>query len=96
MSSTAFTADEYAAAATPGSSRRSRRLRRSVPTERLYVLSLGSHQGNAHVHWHIAPLPPGVPYREQQYAALMHENGYLDIPDADQIAARASGSATHL
>ena len=34
-----------------------------VPTERLYVLSLGSHQGNAHVHWHVAPLPPGVPVR---------------------------------
>ena len=26
-------------------------LRRSVPTERLYVLSLGSQQGNRHVHW---------------------------------------------
>lgn len=30
-----------------------------VPSERTYVLSLGSQQGNAHVHWHIAPLPPG-------------------------------------
>ena len=58
----------------------------AVPTERLYVLSLGSHQGNAHVHWHLAPLPPGVPYREQQYRALMHEQGYLDIPDDDLVA----------
>jgi diadenosine tetraphosphate (Ap4A) HIT family hydrolase len=58
----------------------------SVPTERLYVLSIGSHQGNAHVHWHLAPLPPGRPYAEQQYAALMHENGYLDIPPEDQRA----------
>jgi diadenosine tetraphosphate (Ap4A) HIT family hydrolase len=33
-----------------------------VPVERMYCLSLGSQQGNAHVHWHIAPLPPGVPY----------------------------------
>ncbi len=32
-----------------------------VPTERLYVLSLGSRQGNSHVHWHLAPLPPGTP-----------------------------------
>jgi diadenosine tetraphosphate (Ap4A) HIT family hydrolase len=56
----------------------------AVPTERLYVLSLGSNDGNAHVHWHVAPLPPGVPYEEQQYAALMHEtHGYLDIPEAD-------------
>ena len=54
-----------------------------MPTERVYLLSLGSHQGNAHVHWHVAPLPPGVPYTEQQYAALMHEHGYLDVPDAD-------------
>ena len=59
---------------------------RAVPTERVYVLALGSNQGNAHVHWHVAPLPPGVPYEQQQYAALMHERGYLDIPDADQAA----------
>jgi diadenosine tetraphosphate (Ap4A) HIT family hydrolase len=26
----------------------------AVPTERIYLLSLGSQQGNAHVHWHIA------------------------------------------
>jgi diadenosine tetraphosphate (Ap4A) HIT family hydrolase len=71
----------------------------SVPTERLYVLSLGSHQGNAHVHWHLAPLPPGVPYGKQQYAALMHEaDGHLDVPQADlaalagRIAANAHAS----
>jgi diadenosine tetraphosphate (Ap4A) HIT family hydrolase len=63
-----------------------RALSAAVPTERLYVLSIGSHQGNAHVHWHLGPLPPGVPYREQQYAALMHEQGHLDIPDADLVA----------
>ena len=38
-------------------------LRRSVPTERLYVLSLGSQQGNRHVHWHIVAQPPGLAYR---------------------------------
>lgn len=51
-----------------------------VPTERLYVLSLGSMQGNSHVHWHVAPLPPGVPYAQQQYAALMAEGGTLEVP----------------
>ena len=56
---------------------------RAVPSERLYVLSMGSQQAVAHVHWHVAPLPPGIPYEQQQYAALMHENGYLPIPDAD-------------
>jgi len=63
-----------------------RALSAAVPTERLYVLSIGSHQGNAHVHWHLGPLPPGVPYREQQYAALMHEQGHLDVPEADLVA----------
>jgi diadenosine tetraphosphate (Ap4A) HIT family hydrolase len=43
---------------------------KTVPTERLYILSLGSQQGNRHVHWHIAPLPFGVPFEEQQFAAL--------------------------
>jgi diadenosine tetraphosphate (Ap4A) HIT family hydrolase len=80
-----FTEDEYV-----DLQRRVHRIGRAVsdavPTERLYVLSLGSHQGNGHVHWHVAPLPPGVPYREQQYAALMAENGYLDLPDAELAA----------
>jgi histidine triad (HIT) family protein/ATP adenylyltransferase len=57
-----------------------------VPTERMYCLSLGSQQGNAHLHWHIAPLPPGVPYHQQQYHALMAENGVLDVNDSTQAA----------
>lgn len=32
-----------------------------VPVERMYCLSLGSQQGNAHLHWHLAPLPPECP-----------------------------------
>jgi diadenosine tetraphosphate (Ap4A) HIT family hydrolase len=59
-------------------------LKRALPVERVYVMSLGSRQGNAHVHWHVAPLPPGVPYRDQQFRALMAEHGVLDIPDAEQ------------
>jgi diadenosine tetraphosphate (Ap4A) HIT family hydrolase len=78
-----FTEDEYV-----DLQRRAHRLGRAVsqavPTERLYLLVLGSHQGNAHVHWHVAPLPPGVPYDQQQNAAITHQNGYLDIPAADQ------------
>ena len=41
-------------------------IRRSVPCERLYILSLGSKALNRHVHWHVAPLPPGVPLMRQQ------------------------------
>lgn len=66
--------------------RTSEAIRRVVPTERLYVLSLGSQQGNRHVHWHLAPLPPGVPYDQQQIAALMVEAGILDIPPAEMAA----------
>ena len=63
-------------------------LRAVVPTERLYVLSLGSAQGNRHVHWHLAPLPPGVPFEKQQLAAL-HTDFVLDVSD-DELAALAA------
>jgi histidine triad (HIT) family protein len=36
-----------------------------------YLPSLGSRQGNAHLHRHIA----GVPYVRQRFHALMTENG---------------------
>lgn len=49
----------------------------AVPSERTYLLTLGSQQGNAHLHWHVAPLPPGTPYEAQQYYALMPENGVI-------------------
>ena len=67
----------------------------SVPTERLYALSLGSQQGNAHLHWHVAALPPGVPYNEQQFHALMTEHGVLDLDD-DTQASLARRIRTHL
>ena len=63
-------------------------IRHVVPTERLYILSLGSQQGNRHVHWHLAPLPPGVPYEQQQTAAIDHSKGVLAIPD-DEMASLA-------
>ncbi|MDE2994912.1 MAG: HIT family protein [Chloroflexota bacterium] len=69
-------------------------IKKTVPTERVYILSLGSQQGNSHVHWHIAPLPPGVPYEGQQYAALRAEHGVLDVPHAEmaELAARIRGA----
>ncbi len=67
----------------------------TVPTERMYLLSLGSQQGNAHLHWHVAPLPPGIPYEQQQFPALMAENGVLDVDDAAQ-AALAQAIRRHL
>ncbi len=65
-------------------------VREETGAERMYVLSLGSNQGNAHVHWHVVPLPPGVPYEEQQFAALMLETaGALDLP-GDELASIAA------
>ena len=60
-------------------------LRRVVPTERLYVLSLGSQQGNRHVHWHLAPLPPGIPFEQQQLRALSHDDGVVPVPHGEML-----------
>ena len=64
----------------------------AVETERLYVLSLGSNQGNAHVHWHLFPLPPGVPYEQQQLVALDWDEGrkVLDLDDDQQAELAAT------
>ena len=62
-------------------------VREEVGAERVYVLSLGSNKGNAHVHWYVVPLPPGTPYEEQQFAAVMLETvGALKIPDREKAA----------
>lgn len=58
-------------------------VRRTVEAERVYILSLGSQQGNRHVHWHIVPLPYGVPFKEQQLQALHVENGFLEISESE-------------
>ncbi len=68
-------------------------VRAVVPCERLYLISLGSQQGNRHVHWHIVPCPPGVPYHEQQTEAISTKRGILDLSEdemgdlADRIRA---------
>lgn len=61
-------------------------VRLETAAERVYILSLGSQQANSHVHWHIAPLPPGVPLQGQQYAALDWANGVLDLPDQEMAS----------
>jgi diadenosine tetraphosphate (Ap4A) HIT family hydrolase len=72
-----------------------RALAAAVPTERMCALSLGSRQGNAHLHWHLAPLPPGVPYDQQQPVALTAERGVLGVDD-DSRAALARAIRSHL
>jgi hypothetical protein len=40
------------------------------------------------LHWHIAGLPSGVHYPQQQFHALMTENGVLSLPP-DEVAEMA-------
>ncbi|SDU05997.1 histidine triad (HIT) family protein [Amycolatopsis keratiniphila] len=79
-----FTADEYLAVQRVVH-RAGTALSDLLTVERLYVLSLGSQQANRHVHWHLAPLPPGVPYEQQQAAVFDPARGHLDVPD-DELA----------
>ena len=64
----------------------SRALKHTFDAERIYVLSLGSQQGNSHLHWHVVPLPKGIPYEEQQYHALMAEHGVLSFSETEMAA----------
>jgi diadenosine tetraphosphate (Ap4A) HIT family hydrolase len=83
-----FSADEYLALQA-FVHRVGRAICRAVATERLYILSLGSFQANSHVHWHLAPLPPGVPFEQQQLAALDTDMGLeLGENELQDLAAR--------
>jgi diadenosine tetraphosphate (Ap4A) HIT family hydrolase len=70
-------------------------LEQVLPTERLYVCSLGSQYGNRHVHWHVAPLPPGVAYDDQQLAALSLDRGVLSV-SRDEMADLSAQIRTRL
>lgn len=70
-------------------------IRCTVETERIYILSLGSQQGNRHVHWHIAPLPYGVPFKRQQLEALRIDDGFLELSD-HQMAELAKQIRQHM
>ena len=68
---------------------------------RMYLASLGSPERNPHLHIHVCPCPPGTPFDQQQFAAMMWRDGqYLLLSDErlDEIAAairaRLDGVAT--
>lgn len=70
-------------------------LRETLAVERVYILSLGSQQANSHVHWHVAPLPPGTPFESQQFAALdLERTGVLAMtePQMADLAARIASA----
>lgn len=65
-------------------------VRQALSPERIYILSLGSQQANAHVHWHIVPCPPETPLEEQQLALLDAEKrGILDLDNTETEALAA-------
>jgi len=64
-------------------------VRRAFGAERVYLLSLGSQQANRHVHWHVVPCPPGLPFEQQQLALLDWSDGILDLSE-DEMAAIAA------
>jgi len=61
-------------------------IREEMDAERMYVFTFGSNQGNAHVHWHVVPLPKGTPYDQQQGAAVGWQAGVLRVPEEDMAA----------
>jgi len=61
-------------------------VREEVGAERMYIYSFGSNQGTSHAHWHVVPLPPGVPYDEQQGAWASWSKGVLRIPKEEMAS----------
>lgn len=65
-------------------------VRLALRPERVYILSLGSQQANAHVHWHIVPCPPGVPFEQQQCALIdRQKRGVLNLSHKEGAALAA-------
>ena len=64
-------------------------VREEVGAERMYLYTFGSNQGNSHVHWHVVPLPPGVPYEEQQGAWASWGKGVLKISEEEMASLAA-------
>ena len=61
-------------------------IREEVGAERMYIYTFGSNQGNSHAHWHVVPLPAGVPYDEQQGAWASWSKGVLRIPKEEMAS----------
>jgi len=70
-------------------------VREEVGAERMYIFIFGSNEGNSHVHWHVVPLPPGVPYEQQQGMWTSWSRGVLRIP-REEMASLAARIGTRL
>jgi diadenosine tetraphosphate (Ap4A) HIT family hydrolase len=70
-------------------------VRQEVGAERMYIFTFGANEGNSHVHWHAVPLPPSVPYEDQQGKWASWSRGVLEIP-RQEMAALADRIGTRL
>ena len=70
-------------------------VRQEVGAERMYIFTFGANEGNSHVHWHVVPLPPGVPYEVEQGKWASWSRGVLEIP-RQEMAALADRIGTRL
>lgn len=61
-------------------------VRLALRPERIYLLCLGSQQGNAHVQWQIVPCPPGLPPDQQQWALFDGQQGFLRLDEEEERA----------
>jgi diadenosine tetraphosphate (Ap4A) HIT family hydrolase len=64
-------------------------VRSAMGAERIYLLSLGSQQANRHVHWHVVPCLPGLPYERQQLALVDWSSGLVDLSEEDMARTAA-------
>ena len=64
-------------------------IREEVRAERMYIFTFGSNEGISHTHWHLVPLPPGVPYEDQQGAWTSWSKGVLEIPREEMASLAA-------
>ncbi len=64
-------------------------IREEVRAERMYIFTFGSNEGISHTHWHVVPLPPGVPYEDQQGAWTSWSKGVLEIPREEMASLAA-------
>ena len=65
-------------------------VRLALKPERVYILSLGSQDINAHVHWHVVPCPPGVPLEQQQLSLIdANQQGVLQLDPKEGMALAA-------
>jgi diadenosine tetraphosphate (Ap4A) HIT family hydrolase len=61
----------------------SRAVAATTKAMRMYLASLGSPERNPHLHIHVCPCPPGTPFEQQQFAAMMKapDGWYMTISE---------------